>query len=86
MHLRPQRRYIICLILRQHLSTKFIDPDTRSNRFGCAPAVAGQHNDLLYPEPAQGGKNVLRFLTLRISDADDSCQLPVDCQVQMGAF
>ena len=86
MSLRPQRRYIICLILRQHLSTEIIDPDMGSNRFGRAPAVTGQHNGLLYPKPAQGGKNVRRFLPQRIGDADDSRQLPVDCQIQVGVF
>ena len=86
MPLRPQRRNIICLILRQHLSTKFINPDMGSNRFGRAPAVAGQHNGLLYPKPAQSGKNVRHLLPQRIGDADDSRQLPVDCQIQMGVF
>ena len=57
----PQRRNIICLVLRQHLSTKFINPDMGSNRFGRAPAVTGQHDGLLYPKPAQDGKNVRYF-------------------------
>ena len=57
-----------------------------SNRFGRAPAVTGQHDGLLYPKPAQDGKNVRHLLPQRIGDADDSRQLTVDCQIQMRIF
>lgn len=47
----PQRRNIICLVLRQHLSTKFINPDMGSNRFGRAPLSPVSMTAFCIPSP-----------------------------------